>query len=62
MIISILSLTGILGNRFSTSSEAYIPLLNLIVWRTGINYCVDFMLYLLDKYGEINCFIVFVTS
>ena len=47
-------------NRFSTSSEANIPLLGLIVWRTWINSCVDFMLYLLGKYGEISCFIVFM--
>ena len=61
MIISIVLLTGTLVNKFSTSSEANIPLLGLIVWRTWINSCVDLMLYLLGKYGEISCFIVFVS-
>ena len=56
----ITSLTGKFVNRFSTSSEADIPLLDLIVWRTWIKSCVDFMLYLVGKYGEISCFIVFV--
>ena len=62
MILSIVSLTGTSVNRFSTSSEANFPILSLIVWRTWINSCVDFMLYLLGKYGEINYFIVFVSS
>ena len=62
MIIWIVSLTDTLVNRCPTSSEANIPLLGLIVWRTWINLCVDFMLYLLDRYGEISCFIVFVSS
>ena len=61
MIISIVSFTGTLVNKFSTSSETNIPLLGLIVLRTWINSCVDFMLYLLGKYGEISCFIVFVS-
>ena len=34
MIISIVSLMGTLGNRFSTSSKADIPLLGLTVYRT----------------------------
>ena len=46
MIISTVSLTGTLGNTFSTSSEANIPLLGLIVWRTWNNSWVDFMLYM----------------
>ena len=49
-------------NRFSTSSEANIPLLGLIVGRTSINSCVDVILYLLGKYGVISYFIVFVNS
>ena len=56
MIISIVSLTGTLVNRFSTSSEANILLLGLIVWRTWINSCVNFMLHLLGKSDEISCF------
>ena len=56
------SLTGILVNKFSALSEANIPLLGLSVCRIWINSCVDFMLYLLGKYGVIICFIVFVSS
>ena len=62
MIISTVSLTGTLVNEFFTSSGANIPLLGLFVWRTWINSCIDVMLYLLGKYGEISCFIVFVSS
>ena len=46
-------------NIFSTSCEADISLLDLIEYRTWMNSCVDFMLYLLGDYGVISCFIVF---
>ena len=60
MIISIVSLTCTSVNTFSISSEANIPLLGLIVWRTWINSCIVFMLYLLGKYGEISCLLLFL--
>ena len=37
---------------FSTSSEANIPLLCLIVWRIWINSCIYFMLYLQEANSE----------
>ena len=48
------SLMGTLVNRFSTSSEANIPLLVLSVWGTRINSSVDFILYLLRNLQSSN--------
>ena len=62
MIISMVSLTGTLVNKFSTLSEVNIPLLGLSVCSFWINSCVEFMLHLIGKYGVISCFIVFVSS
>ena len=62
MIISVVTLKGTFVNRFSTSSEAYIPLLGLIVCRTWINLSVDSMIYSLGMPRVISWFIVFVSS
>ena len=38
------------------------PLAKALPTRLMSRLCVDFMLYLLGKYGVISCFIVFVSS
>ena len=58
-------LTDTFVNRFSTSSEANIPLLGLCVCRIQLNSCVNFMLYLLgmkDIYIYIYIYIYILSS
>ena len=57
-MISMVLLSGTLVNKFSTLSEANIPLLGLSVCWIWINSCVYFILYLLGKYGVISYLIV----
>lgn len=50
----IVSLTGALVNRLSTSNKARMPLFDLLDCNMLKNLLVKLMLYLLGKYGSIN--------